>query len=312
MQLLATDADRGQTLAALVRDRMELPWSKAKKLVSTGKVFVDGDRVTDPGHRLRGDESIEVRHAAPRPRDRAREVQILFEDAHVVLIDKPSGISSVPYERGERGTALDLIRDAWRRKGLRATDVPLHVVHRIDKDTSGVMVFAKSKRAELDLARQFREHTIERVYHCIAHGQVRAARIESKLVRDRGDGLRGSARPGQRGKRAVTHVEPIVDLPGATLCRVQLETGKTHQIRIHLSERGHPLVGERVYIRDFVAAGNEPIPSPRLMLYAATLAFAHPITGAPVQARSRGSEPAEITEELTKNFRAASAARKPD
>ncbi len=107
MELRATTAERGQTLAALVRDRLELPWSRAKKLVSTGKVFVNGDRVTDLGHRLRGDETIEVRHAAPRPRDPSREVRILFEDAHVVLIDKPSGISSVPYERGERGTALE-------------------------------------------------------------------------------------------------------------------------------------------------------------------------------------------------------------
>ncbi len=163
------------------------------------------------------------------------------------------------------------------------------------------MVFAKSKRAELELARQFREHTIERVYHCVAHGSVHAARIESQLVRDRGDNLRGSARHGQKGKRAVTHVEPIAALPGATLCRVQLETGKTHQIRIHLSERGHPLVGERVYIRDFLAAGHEPIPSPRLMLYAATLAFAHPITGAPVQGRAQGSEPSEIIDEYNRN-----------
>ena len=108
-------------------------------------------------------------------------------------------------------------------------------------------------------------------------------RIESALVADRGDGLRGSARRPGEGKRAVTHVTAKQLLAGgrATLCEVRLETGKTHQIRIHLAERGHPLVGERVYIRDFERrAGGTPLPSPRLLLHAATLGFAHPITGA--------------------------------
>jgi 23S rRNA pseudouridine1911/1915/1917 synthase len=138
------------------------------------------------------------------------------------------------------------------------------------------LAFAKSKRAELGLATQFREHTIERVYACVAHGKMLTQTIESQLVADRGDGIRGSTtRPGQ-GKRAVTHVTAVDELRGATLCHVRLETGKTHQIRIHFAESGHPLVGETVYVRDY---GGPVIASARLMLHAATLGFAHPITG---------------------------------
>jgi 23S rRNA pseudouridine1911/1915/1917 synthase len=213
--------------------------------------------------------------AAPRPHDPAREGVLVYDDPHVVVIDKPAGISSVPFDERETGTAMDLIRGAWRRMGKPATSVALHVVHRIDRATSGLLAFAKSKRAEIGLAAQLRAHELERVYVCVAHGEVRAGRIESQLVPDRGDGLRGSTTDG-RGKRAITHVTVREPLRGATLCEVKLETGRTHQIRIHFAEGGHPLVGEPVYIRDY---RGPVIESPRLMLHAATLGFEHPITG---------------------------------
>ena len=108
-------------------------------------------------------------------------------------------------------------------------------------------------------------------------------RIESFLVADRGDGIRGSTTRTDQGKRAVTHVDVHRVMRGSTLCEVRLETGKTHQIRIHLSESGHPLVGEPVYIRDY---GGKLIDAPRLMLHAATLGFEHPITGERVELAS--------------------------
>jgi 23S rRNA pseudouridine1911/1915/1917 synthase len=266
----------GLTIAAFLKARAEVAWSVAKKHVTSGKVFVDGERVTAVDARLAAGQKVELRMAAPRPRDPAREGVLVYDDPHVVVIDKPAGISSVPYDDREQGTAMDLIRGAWRRMGKPATSVPLHVVHRIDRATSGLLAFAKSKRAELGMATQFREHTIERMYRCVAHGAVKAGRIESFLVADRGDGIRGSTTRPNQGKRAVTHVAVARALRGATLCEVRLETGKTHQIRIHLSESGHPLVGETVYVRDFA---GPVIAAPRLMLHAATLGFEHPITG---------------------------------
>ena len=269
----------GATLAAFVKARAAVAWSVARRQIVAGKVFVDGACVTAIDRRLAAGEVVELRSQAPRARDPAREGLLVHDDAHVVVIDKPSGVSSVPYEDRETGTAMDLVRGAWRRAGKPATTVALHVVHRIDRATSGLLMFAKTKKAELALAAQLRAHAMERSYVCVAHGAVVSRRIESFLARDRGDGLRGSTTRRDQGKRAVTHVEARQALLHATLCDVRLETGKTHQIRIHLAEAGHPLVGEQVYIRDFA---GPILTSPRLMLHAATLGFEHPVTGARV------------------------------
>jgi 23S rRNA pseudouridine1911/1915/1917 synthase len=273
----------GATLAAFVKARAAVAWSLAKRHVAAGRVFVDGACATAVDLRLAVGQVVELRTGAPRPRDPAREGLLVYDDAHVVVIDKPSGVSSVPYEDRELGTAMDLVRGAWRSAGKPATSVPLHVVHRIDRATSGLLMFAKTKKAELGLAAQLRAHAMGRNYVCVAHGQVRSQRIESFLVRDRGDGLRGSTTRREQGKRAVTHVEARQALHHATLCDVRLETGKTHQIRIHLSEAGHPLVGEPVYIRDFA---GPVLTASRLMLHAATLGFEHPVNGARIELAS--------------------------
>ena len=266
----------GVTVAAFIKAKTAVAWSVAKRQVETGKVSVDGLVITEVDHRLAVGQQVELKMGARRPHDPERDGVLLFDDPHIVVIDKPAGVNSVPYEDRETGTAMDLIRGAWRRLGKPATSVALHVVHRIDRATSGLLVFAKSKRAEVGLAAQLRAHTMERQYVCVAHGKMTARTIESQLVADRGDGLRGSTPDPTRGKRAVTHVSIRESLRGATLCEVRLETGKTHQIRIHLAESGHPLVGEPVYIRDY---RGTPINSPRLLLHAATLGFEHPITG---------------------------------
>jgi 23S rRNA pseudouridine1911/1915/1917 synthase len=186
-------------------------------------------------------------------------------------------------EPGTKGTLADHTRTVLRRMGS-GVDSKLGVVHRLDRDTSGLMVFARNASAHRMLAAQFRAHDIERAYHAIAHGRVDAAHIESYLMADRGDGLRGShghyrrakGDPPTDAKRSVTFVEPLQRLAGATLVQCRLETGRQHQIRIHLSELGHPLVGERVYNRDYT---GPVIEAPRAMLHARTLGFVHPRTG---------------------------------
>jgi len=274
------------TLAAALRERMpDKSWRQVRELCSSGKVTVNGERVIEPAHRLTGDESIALNMGKPDPRRRVERpgFRIVFEDGHLIVIEKPEGVSTVPYERKESGTALDLIREAWRRQGKRATVTPLYTVHRIDKDTSGLVCFAKTKLAERGLHKIFKEHLATREYTAVAQGQVRPGRIESQLIENRGDGLRGSSKGFGQGQRAITEVEVTENLRGATLCRIRLQTGRTHQIRIHLSERGNPLVGETVYIRDLLRRGGRPIASERLLLHAATLGFDHPVTGERLQ-----------------------------
>ncbi len=280
-------ADTGTTLAAALRRRLPgTSWSDARALCTTGKVRLDGERATDPAARVRAGMRLDLNQNAPRPTTAPAGFKIVFDDAHLVVIEKPSGISSVPYERKETGTAMDLIRAAWRRGGKRATATPLYIVHRIDKDTSGLLCFAKTRLAERALHGTFQRHEADRAYLALAEGNVAGQRIESRLVPDRGDGIRGSTPHRGQGQHAVTFVEPLARYPLATLCRVRLETGRTHQIRIHLSERGHPLVGETVYIRDLLRAGRQPVGAPRLMLHAGRLGLAHPVSGAALEFRA--------------------------
>lgn len=285
-----TAEESGQTLAAVLRQRLAVPWSAARALCERGKVTAGGRQQVDPAARVHAGELVELRPRAkvPIPAQEQRALAaVVFEDSQVIVIDKPAGLSSVPYERDETDTAMDFVRKAWRAAGRPATTIPLHIVHRIDKETSGLLLFAKTRQAERALQLLWRKHDIERRYLCVVHGRMTDRTIESYFVEDRGDGLRGSLRqrgdaPGRppHGKRAVTHVRVLEYLGGhATLCAVQIETGKTHQIRIHMAESRHPIVGETVYIRDFIHHGNVPIESPRLLLHAERLGFVHPSTG---------------------------------
>jgi 23S rRNA pseudouridine1911/1915/1917 synthase len=274
------EADEGTTLAAALRRRLSgRSWNDVRELARTGKVRVNGVVALDPAARVGAGARLAIMMNAPRPRAEVQGFRVAFEDGHLSIIEKPQGVTSVPYERKDTGTALDLIRAHWRRGGRRATATPLYTVHRLDKDTSGLLCFAKTRLAERALHEVFQRHTARREYVAVAHGHVVSQRIESSIVADRGDGIRGRARRPGEGQHAVTHVTAVRNLPDATLIRVRLETGRTHQIRVHLSEAGHPLVGETVYIRDYLRDGRAPLPSPRLMLHAATLGLPHPVTG---------------------------------
>jgi 23S rRNA pseudouridine1911/1915/1917 synthase len=170
-----------------------------------------------------------------------------------------------------------------RTRGMLDRRLIVYPVHRLDRDTSGLLVLARTREAERTLIRMFARHAIERAYVAVVRGHIGAETIETWLVRDRGDGLRGSSPLGasaEGAQRAVTHVRPLEQLPEYTILECRLETGRTHQIRIHLSELGHPLCGEKTYTH---APGRSLPPdasgAPRQALHAAALAFSHPITG---------------------------------
>jgi 23S rRNA pseudouridine1911/1915/1917 synthase len=217
-------------------------------------------------------------------RRRANQRTVRFADSHIVVVDKPSGLTTMrhPHEAAEFGsrgrrylpaTLADLLPQLLGGGKVRA-------VHRLDKETSGLVVFARTVAAERHLGRQFRAHTVERCYRAIVRGRARSQRIESCLVHDRGDGRRGSSPTPGEGQHAVTHVRVVEKLGGYTLVECRLETGRTHQVRIHLGEAGTPICGDHVYDRPL---HGRPLPDgsgmSRIALHAATLGFTHPATG---------------------------------
>ncbi len=273
------------TVAALVRQQTGAAWSRARRLCAEGRVTLDGVRCLDSSARVAAGSVVAVDERAPRMRaGPLPEGALVHADRDLVVVDKPAGILSVADEPGNRETIADYARSELRRAGGHGADGKLGVVHRLDRDTSGLMVFARTAFAQRALAAQFRQHTIARVYVALVHGAVTAQRVETHLLPDRGDGVRGSYGHFRRptgavpatARHAVTHVRPLAALAGATLVECRLETGRQHQIRIHLSELGHPLVGERVYVRDY---DGPAIDAPRTMLHARSLAFVHPRTG---------------------------------
>jgi 23S rRNA pseudouridine1911/1915/1917 synthase len=273
------------TVAAVVREKTGVAWSRARRLCMDGRVTVDGQRCVDPATRISPDAVVVVNEHAPKvEKGPLQRSAIVHYDRDVLVVDKPAGMLSVADEPGNKDTLVDHARTLLRKIDKGGVDVPLGVVHRLDRDTSGLMMFTRSAEAKRKLTEAFTEHDVERVYHAIAHGEVPEKRMETHFLLDRGDGLRGSfghfrramGDPPPESRLAITSVKPIAALAGATLVECRLETGRQHQIRIHLAELGHPVVGEFVYIRDY---RGPRIEAPRTMLHARTLGFAHPRTG---------------------------------
>lgn len=299
----------GLALAPFLRLAIEgLSWSKAKGLVEKRHVQIHGNLCTDAARKLKAGDVVKVWDEPLASPPKAEQLTIRYCDRHVVVVEKPAGVTTMRHSeeqnwsdrRRQLQPTLDemlqrmLARKAGQGRGHakgghgtgRASGggVRVRPVHRLDRDTSGLLVFALSVQAEQRLVQMFRKHDVERVYWAIAQGDVAEQTFESSLVRDRGDGRRGSTRLPDAGKHAITHVRPLERLCGYTLIECRLETGRTHQIRIHLSEAGHPICGERVYNkRLFGDEMPDRSGAARQALHAAVLGFAHPITNEPMR-----------------------------
>jgi 23S rRNA pseudouridine1911/1915/1917 synthase len=280
----------GSTLAAVLRSRLrDQSWKQVRQLIEARHAKVNGELCLDPARRLKEGETVELL-ARPAPRPRQTEAVVIRHlDEHVVVVEKPSGISTVrhPLERDwtARRKALsptleDLTPPIIARQERRKSSGPrLRVVQRLDKETSGLVVFARTVTAERGLGKQFRAHTVIRRYLALVPGVVSPQRIDLRLVRDRGDGRRGVTNNPDDGKEAVTFVDVVERLAGYTLLSCRLETGRTHQIRIHLAALGHPVCGDKVYCH--LPNGDvrpDHSGAPRLALHALELGFTHPVT----------------------------------
>ena len=283
-------APKSGRLDSILRDLGAGGLKRARGLIETGKVFVDGRCQVDPATSIQAGQNIKLDWAAPNPQKKMPlGVRCVHIDDGLIIIDKPAGLLSTPTSDEERDTALSAARRLCR--GGR----PPLVVHRLDKDTSGLMVFARGN----DMARRLRnlieDREIERNYRCIVLGRPTppSGLICSAILRDGGRGRRGSRRgsfdvkPSKattpkpttpHGKWAVTRYRTISSNDTYSALECSLETGRTHQIRIHLSELGCPIVGERVYAR--------PHGNTRQALHAARLRLVHPLTESVLDFRS--------------------------
>lgn len=305
----------GQALKRLVPSES---WSGVRKLVAARRVQVNGNLCLDEGRRVKAGDVLKIaERSLAKPADES-DIKIVHLDEHLLVVQKPAGVTTLrhreetdlPQRRKQLQPTLDELlprvlakhlgiglpndTNPKRKRGSthhnRGPDRRLQVraVHRLDRDTSGLMVFARTPDAEQKLIRMFAKHVVQRAYVAVVHGQLTEPQtIDSWLVRDRGDGLRGSGVQATEGaQRAITHVRPMEQLAGYTIVECRLETGRTHQIRIHLSEIGHRLCGEKTYTH---ALDQKPQAdtsgAPRQALHAAEIAFTHPLTNQPLRFR---------------------------
>ena len=292
----------GETVLAAMRRQLpgEPSWSAVRKLMQQRKVAISGVLCIDEARRLTAGEVVTVsdRPVPPPPGD--RNVAVRYVDSDIVIVDKPSGMTTLR-RNSERGWSaarrnqqptLDecvprLIREHAARKNrskkIHQRLPRLYSVHRLDRDSSGLLVFARSEQAQTKIIQQFASHRAVRKYFALVPGQIFSQLIKSQLIRDRGDGLRGSTDDTSIGQEAITHVRTLRTIGDFCELECRLETGRTNQIRIHLAELGHPICGDIKY--------RGPLGGPeiqdnsgvhRLALHAAELKFDHPKTGKPL------------------------------
>ncbi len=271
---------------------------RLKALVAAGKVSGPAGLLRDPALKVKGGEAVTVHIPAARPSEtQAQDIplHIVHEDEALLVVDKPAGLVVHPAAGNLDGTMVNALLHhcAGRLSGIGGVARP-GIVHRIDKDTSGLLVVAKTDTAHEALARQFAAHTVVRRYTAVVGGLPvpPAGRIEGALARSTANRQKMAIVPEGRGKRAVTHYRTLQALKGAAVIECRLETGRTHQIRVHMASIGHALLGDPVYGRTpgglaaTLAGLGDGQGFARQALHAGVLGFVHPLSGAQIQFES--------------------------
>jgi 23S rRNA pseudouridine1911/1915/1917 synthase len=281
-------AAAGQRLdRALAAALPEYSRERLKTLVQAGRLTGAQGPVWDPATKVKGGEALVLTVPQPRAAHNLAQdipVTIVHEDAHLLVVDKPAGLVVHPAAGNPDGTLVNALLHhcAGRLSGIGGVARP-GIVHRIDKDTSGLLVVAKTDPAHEGLAAQFARHTIERCYCAVVAGVPvpPAGRIAAALARSSTNRQKMAIVPDGRGRHAITHYRTVMASAGAAQVECRLETGRTHQIRVHMASIGHPLLGDAVYGRTpgRLAPLLKQLGFARQALHAATLGFVHPVTG---------------------------------
>lgn len=280
------DTAAGERLDKVLAELCPQSRTTLQRWIEEGRVQQAGE-VASRKTRAEAGAEVTVDPAPPEvseavPQDIA--IEVLFEDAHLVVVNKPTGLVVHPAPGHPDGT---LVNALLYHANLGGGEDPLRpgIVHRLDKDTSGVMVVAKTPETHEQLVTLFQERAIERSYLAIALGHTPdAVTYDTWHGRHPQDRKRFTSR-GDRGKRAVTHVETLERLFASSLLRCKLQTGRTHQIRVHLADAGHPVLGDPMYGRSIADPKLRAVSQAlaRQALHAAVLGFAHPVTGKPLR-----------------------------
>jgi 23S rRNA pseudouridine1911/1915/1917 synthase len=260
---------------------------RLKALIRSGAVEAKGEAVRDPAIKVRGDEIFHVTVPEPEPAHNVPQdipLKIVFEDEHLLVVDKHAGLVVHPAAGNRDGTLVNALLHhcSGSLSGIGGVARP-GIVHRIDKDTSGLLLVAKTDVAHEGLAKQFAAHSIDRRYLAIVSGVPQQSQgiVDAPLARSAANRKKIAVVAGPRGKRAVTHWKRLNVLRDTTLVECRLETGRTHQVRVHMASIGHPLIGDPVYGRPGRTHGKllNELGFGRQALHAAELGFTHPVTG---------------------------------
>jgi len=269
--------ESGKRIDKYISEKLDLTRSRVQKLIDDGMVTINGN-VAKSSAKVNEGEVLSVEIPELKPLEIVPEeipLNILYDDDDVIVIDKPKGMVVHPANGNYTGTLVNVIMSKFgdNLSGINGVIRP-GIVHRIDKDTSGVLVIAKNDKAHLKLAEQLKEHSMTRVYVAVVRGKLKekVGTIDAPIGRNPKD--RKKMGVVANGKRAVTHYKVIKELDDCSVIEVRLETGRTHQIRVHMSYIGHPLLGDSVY-----SNGKNKYGFVGQALHAKILGFIHPSTG---------------------------------
>ena len=280
-RLTITAALAGQTLPGILRAMdSSLSWTTARALVRARRVRINGVLCLDETRRLRQSEEIQLLPQSAKPLPQPTDIQVVHADSSILVIDKPAGMVCKRRSEEQHWHAQQKARTITVQESLQANGYQVFPVHRLDRETSGLMVYALTRAAQDHLIHLFARHQIQRHYLAVALGNVSTQSCHSWIIRDRGDGRRGlldSPRPD--AQKAITHFTALEHLGDAyTILDCRLETGRTHQIRLHLAHLGHPVCGEKLYCQP----SQDPSHPPRHALHCCRLGFTHPATNHPL------------------------------
>lgn len=280
-ELTAATEHAGVRLDAFLSAGGALTRSQAARLIAEGRVRVNGKPAAKSA-RLSGGETVTVdvpqlRETALPPQD--IPLDVVYEDDDVIVVNKPTGLVVHPAPGHPDGTLVNALLHHCgdSLSGIGGEKRP-GIVHRIDRDTSGLIIAAKNDAAHLALSAQLKDHSLSRTYECLVTGNMKqdSGTVDAPIGRSSADRKKMAVVP--TGRRAVTHWEVVARYPGVTHLRCRLETGRTHQIRVHMAHIGHPILGDTVY------GAKKPVPGlTGQCLHATGLRFIHPRTGEPVE-----------------------------